>query len=203
MADKDFKVKSGLDLGTPLPITEGGTGQTSANNALNALLPLQTGNSGKVLSTNGTDAAWAADSTYAAPTIGSTSIASGATVATIEGLTLTTPVITQGTSTPSFTTNAYTLVAGDAGRMLLASNSTTAGTIKIPTNASVPFATGTQITIIQTGSGQLTVTATTPATTTILSTGGTAASPKCRAQYSALTAIKVSSDLWYIVGDIS
>jgi hypothetical protein len=24
LADKDFKVKSGLDLGTPLPLTEGG-----------------------------------------------------------------------------------------------------------------------------------------------------------------------------------
>jgi hypothetical protein len=58
MADKDFKVKSGLDLGTPLPLTEGGTGQTSATNALNALLPLQTSESGKVLSTNGTSTSW-------------------------------------------------------------------------------------------------------------------------------------------------
>ena len=58
MADKDFKVKSGLDLGTPLPLTEGGTGQTSASNALNALLPLQTSNSGKVLSTDGTSTSW-------------------------------------------------------------------------------------------------------------------------------------------------
>ncbi len=58
MADKDFKVKSGLDLGTPLPLTEGGTGQTSANNALNALLPVQTSASGKYLSSDGTDATW-------------------------------------------------------------------------------------------------------------------------------------------------
>lgn len=58
MADKDFKVKSGLDLGTPLPITEGGTGQTSANNALNALLPLQTSAAGYYLTTDGTDASW-------------------------------------------------------------------------------------------------------------------------------------------------
>ena len=58
MADKDFKVKSGLDLGTPLPLTEGGTGQTSANNALNALLPVQTSANGKYLSSDGTDATW-------------------------------------------------------------------------------------------------------------------------------------------------
>ena len=58
MADKDFKVKSGLDLGTPLPLTEGGTGQTSADNALNALLPLQTSSANKVLQTDGTSTSW-------------------------------------------------------------------------------------------------------------------------------------------------
>jgi len=44
--------------GTALPILNGGTGQTTANAGLNALLPSQTSNSGKVLSTNGTDASW-------------------------------------------------------------------------------------------------------------------------------------------------
>lgn len=58
MADKDFKVKSGIDLGTPLPISEGGTGQTSAENTLNALLPLQSSNGGKFLSTDGTNVSW-------------------------------------------------------------------------------------------------------------------------------------------------
>jgi hypothetical protein len=58
LADKDFKVKSGLDLGTPLPLTEGGTGQTSANNALNALLPVQTSSANKVLQTDGTSTSW-------------------------------------------------------------------------------------------------------------------------------------------------
>jgi hypothetical protein len=114
LADKDFKVKSGLDLGTPLPLTEGGTGQTSANHALNALLPLQTGNSGKVLSTNGTDAAWAADSTYAAPTLGSTSIGSGATVATIAGLTLNNGTLT-GTLTAASTSGITNQVLASTG----------------------------------------------------------------------------------------
>ena len=136
-------------------------------------------------------------------------IAIDSTVATLTGSqtltnkTLTTPVITQGTSTPSFTTNAYTLVAGDAGLVLLASNSSTAGTVNVPTNASVAFATGTQITIIQTGSGQLTVQATSSGTTTILSTGATAAAPKCRAQYSAITLLKTATDTWYAFGDLS
>jgi len=41
-----------------LPIANGGTGQTTANAALNALLPSQTSNSGKFLTTNGTDTSW-------------------------------------------------------------------------------------------------------------------------------------------------
>lgn len=44
---------------TAVPISAGGTGQTTASNALNALLPTQTGNSGKVLTTNGTSPSWA------------------------------------------------------------------------------------------------------------------------------------------------
>ena len=43
-----------------LPIANGGTGQTTANAALNALLPSQTGNSGEFLTTDGTDASWGA-----------------------------------------------------------------------------------------------------------------------------------------------
>jgi len=126
-----------------------------------------------------------------------------ATTDTLTNKTLTTPVITQGQSTPSFTTNAYTLVAGDAGQLLIASNSSTAGTINIPTNASVPFAIGTQITILQTGSGQLTIQATTSGTTTVLSNGATAAAPKCRVQYSAITLWKSATDTWYAFGDLA
>lgn len=59
MADKNFKVKTGLDLPSPLPITIGGTGQTSANNALNALLPVQSSAANKYLQSDGTNASWA------------------------------------------------------------------------------------------------------------------------------------------------
>lgn len=46
-----------------LPINSGGTGQTTANAALNALLPAQTGNSGKFLTTDGSNTSWANAST--------------------------------------------------------------------------------------------------------------------------------------------
>jgi hypothetical protein len=42
-----------------LAISRGGTGQSTAQAAIDALLPTQTGNSGEFLSTNGTNAAWA------------------------------------------------------------------------------------------------------------------------------------------------
>ena len=58
MADKNFKVKTGLTLPSPLPVDQGGTGQTSTSNTLNALLPLQTDNAGKVLSTDGSSTSW-------------------------------------------------------------------------------------------------------------------------------------------------
>jgi hypothetical protein len=54
---------TGLPLTTgitgTLGLTNGGTGQTSANAALNALLPSQTGNASKVLSTDGSSTSWA------------------------------------------------------------------------------------------------------------------------------------------------
>jgi hypothetical protein len=40
-------------------IAQGGTGQTTANAALNALLPSQTSNAGKIIKTDGTNTAWA------------------------------------------------------------------------------------------------------------------------------------------------
>jgi len=58
MADKNFKVKTGLTLPSPLPVEQGGTGQTTTSNTLNAILPIQTDNSGKYLTTDGTVTSW-------------------------------------------------------------------------------------------------------------------------------------------------
>ena len=59
MANKDFKVKNGLDIQSPLPVSMGGTGQTSTSNTLNSLLPSQVGNSSKFLTSDGTNTSWA------------------------------------------------------------------------------------------------------------------------------------------------
>jgi hypothetical protein len=47
-----------LALGTALSIANGGTGQSTANAAINALLPSQTGATGRVLTSNGTNTSW-------------------------------------------------------------------------------------------------------------------------------------------------
>ena len=46
-----------------LPIANGGTGQTTATTAFNALAPSQTSNSGKFLTTDGTNTSWATTAT--------------------------------------------------------------------------------------------------------------------------------------------
>lgn len=47
-----------ITIGGTLNIASGGTGATTATEAINALLPVQSNNTGKLLSTNGTAIAW-------------------------------------------------------------------------------------------------------------------------------------------------
>jgi hypothetical protein len=122
------------------------------------------------------------------------------TAQTLTNKTLTAPKINLTLNAQTGTT--YTFVLGDNGQLVTASNAS-AQTYSIPTNASVAYPTGTQINIIQIGAGQVTIQAVTSGTTTVASTGATATAPKLRAQYSSATLIKASTDLWYVVGDIS
>ena len=96
-----------------IPIINGGTGQTTANLAFNALAPSQTGNTGKYLTTDGVDTSWSTNplGTVTSITAGtgltggtittSGTIAIDSTVATLTGTqtltnkTLTTPIIGQ------------------------------------------------------------------------------------------------------------
>jgi carbon monoxide dehydrogenase subunit G len=68
----------------------------------------------------------------------------------------------------------------------------------VPTNATIPFATGTQVTIAQTGSGQVTV-AGAVGVTVFASDSAT----KLRTQYSAGTLIKIATNSWILIGDIT
>ena len=121
-------------------------------------------------------------------------------VQTLTNKTLVAPIITLGVNAQTGTT--YTFLAADAANIITANNSS-AQTYSIPTNATTAFAIGTQINLIQIGTGQVTVQAASSGTTTVLSTGATAATPKTRTRYSALTLVKAATDLWYVMGDIA
>jgi hypothetical protein len=99
-------------------------------------------------------------------------------------------------------TASYTAVLANNGQVVTMSVAS-ANTFSIPTNASVAFPIGTQINVLQIGAGQTTIQAVTSGTTSILSTGATAAAPKLRVQYSAATCLKAGTDLWYVFGDIA
>ena len=103
---------SGVDLTTQvsgtLPIANGGTGQTTANTAFNALAPSQTSNSGKYLTTDGTNSSWAA-------------IVSGASLSndttTASNLYPLFAAATSGTPTTIYTSNAQYLFKPSTGEL--------------------------------------------------------------------------------------
>ena len=100
-------------------------------------------------------------------------------------------------------TATYTAVLTDNRNKLVRMNVASANNFQIPTNASVAFPIGSVINVVQQGAGQTTIQAVTSGTTTIQSTGATATAPKLRAQYSAASCIKVATDTWLVIGDIS
>lgn len=107
----------------------------------------------------------------------------------------------------SFTLNAqtgttYTAVLNDQYQVLVTMSNASANTFYIPTDASVAFPVGTAITVAQEGAGVTTITATTPATTTILSAGATAGSPVL-ARYKSAVCVKIAANSWRIYGAVA
>jgi hypothetical protein len=100
-------------------------------------------------------------------------------------------------------TDNYTIASGDEYD-LFSMNAATDKEFRIPTDATFNFAIGTEINFFWiTGAGQPSIVAATPGTTTVISTGAVSATPKLRIANSAATAIKLASDSWLVVGDIS
>lgn len=114
--------------------------------------------------------------------------------------TLTTPKIAL---TYSAKTTAYTFASGDEGNVF-SMNAATAQQFNIPTDATFNFAVGTQFNVFWiTGAGQPTINATTPGTTTVISTAATSATPKLRVANSMATALKIAANSWIVTGDIA
>jgi hypothetical protein len=71
--------------------------------------------------------------------------------------------------------------------------------LNIPVDASADFPIGTQISVLQTGAGQVTIQAVDGLTTTINGTPGL----KLRTQWSAATLIKRAANVWVVTGDLA
>jgi hypothetical protein len=117
---------------------------------------------------------------------------------TLTNKVLTSPQVNLGINAQTGTT--YTTVLADNGKLTTLTNAS-AIAVTIPPNSSVAYPVGAQINMAQLGAGQVTVSG--GVGVTVVSTGGTAASPKARAQYSTLTAVQTSTDNWLVMGDIS
>jgi hypothetical protein len=127
------------------------------------------------------------------------------TAQTLTNKTLTAPVISSPkiSSTYSAKTAAYTFVSGDEGNIFSMNNAATQQ-FNIPTDATFNFAVGTEINVFWiTGAGQPTIGAVTPGTTTVISTGGTSATPKLRVVNAGATCKKLAANSWIVFGDIS
>jgi hypothetical protein len=97
--------------------------------------------------------------------------------------------------TPAPVSGTYPVVLSDAGKMIEMSS----GIFQIPTDASVNFPIGTQITVLQTTSSQITIQPVTAGTTTVNGTPGL----KLRTQWSSATLVKRAANLWVAIGDLS
>jgi hypothetical protein len=91
------------------------------------------------------------------------------------------------------TGTTYTLVLTDSAKVVTLNNGS-AITLTVPTNASVAFAIGAQVNLVQLGAGQVTVTS----SATIRSQGSKL---KLNGQYSAATLLKIATDEWVLVGN--
>jgi hypothetical protein len=100
------------------------------------------------------------------------------------------------------TGTTYTAVSTDQYQVLVTMNNASSNAFKIPTNASVAFPIGTAITVLNLGAGTCTISAVTSGTTTVVSTGVTAAQPTV-AQYKSAVCLKTGTDTWVICGGIA
>ena len=110
---------------------------------------------------------------------------------TKEGVPSRTPIIQK--------TAAYTLSSLTERDSLIEVDSASAVTLSIPTDASVNYPVGTTIDILQTNTGQVTIAAATPATTTVNATPGL----KLRTRWSSATLLKRAANTWVVYGDLT
>jgi hypothetical protein len=104
------------------------------------------------------------------------------------------------------TTNAqtgttYTLVLADNGKYVEMNNAS-ANTLTVPLNSSVPFPVGSQITVIQTGTGATTIDQDSGVTITYF-TATSSGTKTLKGQWTAATLIKRATNTWVLIGNLT
>jgi hypothetical protein len=181
--DASFSTTVTTSIGTKAPIASPTFTGTATIPTLTLTNPLTAANGGTGLSSLGTGVA-----TF----LGTPSSANLAAMITDE---IGTGNIVLSEIATSAQTASYTLVAGDRGK-LVEMNVGSANTLTVPLNSTVAYPVGTQIDILQVGSGQTTVAG--AAGVTINGTPGL----KIRAQWGGATLIKRATDTWVLIGDL-
>jgi hypothetical protein len=105
-------------------------------------------------------------------------------------------------NTNAQTGTTYTFVLTDANNTIVELNNASAITATIPLNSSVAFPVGSQISLLQTGAGQVSVAVASGVTLNVSPSAGTNAG-KLRSQWSFATLIKRGTDTWVLVGDVT
>jgi hypothetical protein len=100
------------------------------------------------------------------------------------------------------TGTSYTLETTDQYQVLVTMDNAASNTVNIPTDATVNFPIGTAITVYQKGAGVTTITATTPGTTTVVSSGAVIGSPVL-ARYKSAVCVKLAANSWVVLGSVA
>lgn len=106
-------------------------------------------------------------------------------------------MVRQNTQISTNTATAKTLVIGDHGKLLQLNNGS-AITLTVPPNSSVAFPIGAEVTIVQKGAGQVTITAGSGVTLYAADS-----ELKTRVQYSSAVLTKIATDTWLVAGDLT
>jgi len=173
-----------IDLSTALLKTDfNAKGDLLSASANDTLSVLSVGSNGQVLTVN---SATSSGLQWSTPDVTLTN------TATLTNKTLTAPVINVSINPQ---TTAYELVLADNGKIVEVSSSSDV-TLTVPTNANQGFATGAQVTILQTSTGQVTIAG--ASGVTVNGTPGL----KLRAQWSSAVLVKRSTNSWVALGDL-
>ena len=207
--------------GTTLPAGIIGSSLTSVGTVTSGTFPAAnisgTTLASNVITSSLTSVGTVTSGTFPAANISGTTLASNVitssltTVGTLGSLAVTNNITAGGTitatgniishiATTSTATN-YTLLLSDDGKLVEVLSASPLQ-VTIPISAVTNFPIGTQITVLQTGSGQLTV-GVTVGVTLNCTPQGTANTAKLRTQWSAVTLIKRGTDTWVATGDIT